>query len=106
VATSPAFRGRPIGRADGPDRASRGHFSKKALTFQKSTRGPESLSGYFAKNSSYFFEINPQSSTDVLRVFYKKNLTFFGNQPALHKPSHHFYEILLGFFSNQRTVQL
>jgi hypothetical protein len=33
VATSPAFRGRSIGRADSPDRADHGFFAKKALLF-------------------------------------------------------------------------
>ena len=50
VATSPAFRGRSIGRADGPDRASRGRFTK---------------------NSFKFSEINPRSRRP-LRFFYKK----------------------------------
>ena len=38
-----------------------------------------------------FFEINPQSRTDALRVFCKKNLTFSENRPVLHKPSHYFF---------------
>ena len=65
-------------------------FRKNPSTFRKSTRDPESLSGYFARNSSNFFEINPQSRTDALRVFCKKTLTFSENRPVLHKPSHHF----------------
>ena len=65
-------------------------FRKNPSTFRKSTRDPESLSGYFARNSSDFFEINPQSRTDALRVFCKKTLTFSENRPVLHKPSHHF----------------
>ena len=73
-------------------------FQKNPSFFRKSTRAPESLSGYFAKNTSDYFEINPWSRTDGLRVFFKKPLIFVENQPALHKPSHHFYEILLGFF--------
>jgi len=67
-ATSSAFRGRSIGRADGPDRASRGHFSKKPF---------------------YFSEINPRSRVP-LRIFCKKLLRFFWNQPAVQKPSHRF----------------
>ena len=65
-------------------------FRKNPSTFRKSTRDPESLSGYFARNSSDFFEINPQSRTDALRVFCKKTLTFSKNRPVLHKPSHRF----------------
>jgi len=47
VATSPAVPGRPIGRADGPDRAFLSHFAKQSLDFReinpwKSTRGPAS----------------------------------------------------------------
>ena len=65
-------------------------FRKNPSTFRKSTRDPESLSGYFARNSSDFFEINPQSRTDALRVFCKKTLTFSENRPVLYKPSHYF----------------
>ena len=36
-------------------------FLKPPSIFQKSTRAPEALSVYFAKNTSYYFEINPQS---------------------------------------------
>ena len=49
-ATSPDFRGRSIGRADGPDRASRSHFTKNPF------------------NCS---EINPRSR-GTLRIFCKK----------------------------------
>ena len=48
-ATSPAFSGRSIGRVDGPDRASSGHFAKNPSVFRKSTRAPEALSVYFQK---------------------------------------------------------
>ena len=61
MATSAAFRGRPIGRADGPDRTSRGHFSKKPFCFS---------------------EINPRSRFS-LRIFCKKLLGLFENQPAV-----------------------
>ena len=52
-------------------------FRKNPSTFRKSTRDPESLSGYFARNSSDYFEINPQSRTDALRVFLQKNPYLF-----------------------------
>ena len=60
-ATSPAFRGRSIGRADGPDRASRSHFTKNPF------------------NCS---EINPRYR-GTLRIFCKKHLIIFLNQPAV-----------------------
>ena len=61
VATSPAFRGRSIGRADGPDRASRGRFMKNPFKFSK---------------------INPRSRRS-LRIFYKKYLVLFPNQRSV-----------------------
>jgi len=64
-ATSPAFRCRSIGRADGPDRAIRGHFTKKPFNFS---------------------EINPRSR-DPLRIFCKKHLRLFPNQPAVPQAS-------------------
>ena len=47
-------------------------FQKNPSFFLKSTRAPESLSGYFAKNTSYYFEINPRSRTDGCRFFFSK----------------------------------
>ena len=93
-------------------------FRKNPSTFRKSTRDPESLSGYFARNSSDFFEINPQSRTDALRVFCKKTLTFSENRPVLHKPSHHFLRkppriflkstysptLIISFFSKKKRL--
>ena len=61
VATSPAFRGRSIGRADGLDRASRGRFTKNPFKFS---------------------EINPRSRRP-LRIFYKKRLVLFPNQRSV-----------------------
>jgi hypothetical protein len=61
VATSPAIPGRRIGRADGPDRASFGHFAKKFLIFN---------------------EINPQSSL-LSQTFLRKNPKLFPKQPAV-----------------------
>jgi hypothetical protein len=55
VAMSSAFRGRQIGRADVPDRASHGYFVKKPF---------------------YFSEINPRS-TGPLSIFYEKHLILF-----------------------------
>jgi hypothetical protein len=55
VATSSAVPGRRIGRADGPDEASFGHF---------------------VKNSSIFNEINPQSGLSSQTFFVKKSKTF------------------------------
>ena len=49
---------------------------KTSLSFRKSTHAPESLSGYFAKNTSDYFEINPRSRTDGLRVFFQKTPYF------------------------------
>jgi len=60
-ATSRAFPGRSIGRADGPDRASRSHFTKNPF------------------NCS---EINPRYR-GTLRIFCKKHLILFPNQPAV-----------------------
>ena len=62
VATSPAFLGRSIGRADGPDRASRGLFSKKTSSFSR---------------------INPQYRPP-LRFFFKKALELCSPSPASH----------------------
>ena len=61
VATSPAFRGRSIGRADGPDRPILGRFTKNPLKFS---------------------EINPHSRRP-LRIFYKKRLVLFSNQRSV-----------------------
>ena len=61
VATSSAFRGRSIGRADGPDRASRGRFTKNPFKFS---------------------EINPRSRRP-LRIFYKKRPVLFPNQRSV-----------------------
>ena len=60
-ATSRAFRGRSIGRADGPDRSIRGHFTK---------------------NPFYVSEINPRSRGPLI-IFCKKHLRLFPNQPAV-----------------------
>ena len=60
-ATSRVFRGRSIGRADGLDRAIHCHFTKKPF---------------------YFSEINPRSR-GPLRIFCKKHLRLFPNQPAV-----------------------
>ena len=57
VATSPAFPGHRIGRADGPDRASLGLFAKKPLNFSR---------------------INPQSRPP-LSFFFKKALELYRN---------------------------
>ena len=61
VATSPAFRGRSIGRADGPNRVSCGRFTKNPFKFSK---------------------INPCSRRS-LRNFYKKRLVLFPNQRSV-----------------------
>jgi hypothetical protein len=61
VATSPAFRGRSIGHADGPDRADHGFFAKKPFCFSK---------------------INPRS-TSPLSIFCENHLRFFRNQPVV-----------------------
>jgi hypothetical protein len=61
VATSPAFVGRLISRANESDRASLGHFLKKP---------------------SHFIEINLQS-TPSLSFFPKKNLELYRNKPAV-----------------------
>ena len=100
-ATSRAFRGRSIRRADGPDRASRGHFSKQFFYFLKinpRSRGPLSIfckktpqiiskstrsldrmgSGFFANKTFSLSKINP-CSRDPLNNFYEKLLRFFSN---------------------------
>jgi len=107
VATSRAFRGRPIGHADGLDRAIRGHFTKNPFNFS---------------------EINPRSR-GPLRIFFKKHLRLFPNQPAVQNgwalfffakktftlskinprsrnTLSNFCENLLRFFSNQNTCHL
>jgi len=63
---------------------------KTPLTVRKSTRAPESLSEYVSKNTSYYFQINPQSRTDGLWFFCKKDLHFIENQPALQRHSQQF----------------
>ena len=65
VATSPAFPGRPIGRAKGMDLPFPSHFAKK---------------------SSDFKEINPQSNLLSQNILQKKTLNFFRNQPAVQCP--------------------
>ena len=79
---------------------------KTPLTVRKSTRATEALSEYFAKNTSYYFQINPQSRTDGLWFFCKKDLHFIENQPALQRHSQQFCENLLRFFSNQNIGHL
>jgi hypothetical protein len=66
VATSSAVPGRRIGRADGPDEASFGHF---------------------VKNSSIFNEINPQSGLPSQTFFVKKTQNFskINLQSNLHR---------------------
>jgi len=116
VATSRAVPGRRIGRADGPDRAKRGHFMKNPFNFlemnsrsrsplriffkkhlrlfpnkpaiqngwalfflqkrpslyRKSTRAPETLSEFFSKISSDFYQIKIQANFDYICFFLKK----------------------------------
>ena len=92
-------------------------FRKNPSTFRKSTRDPESLSGYFARNSSDFFEINPQSRTDALWVFLQKNPYLFRKStrapqtlsPFFAKTSSDFSQINIQsnfdyiFFSKKKT---
>jgi len=89
-ATSRAFRDRLIGRADGPDRASRGSLRKPSYIFRKSTRAPDVLSDFFTKNASCYFQIDARSRTDAHWFVCKKDLHFIEIQPALHRHSHHF----------------
>ena len=93
-------------------------FRKNPSAFQKSTRDPESLSGYFARNSSDFFEINPQSRTDALRVFLQKKPYLFRKStrapqtlsPFFAKTSSDFSQINIQFnfdyifFSQKKNV--
>ena len=65
-------------------------FQKNPSVFRKSTCAPEALSVYFAKNTSDYFEINPQSRSDGLRVFCKQDLLSIENQPVLQRPSQQF----------------
>jgi hypothetical protein len=51
-------------------------FQKSPSFFRKSTRAPQALSIYFAKTTSDYCEINPQSRSDGFRVFCKKDLLF------------------------------
>jgi hypothetical protein len=79
-------------------------LQKSPYVFRKSTHVPQALSVYFAKSTSYYFEINPQSRSDGLRVFFQK-------RPFLYRKSTHipetlcfFCENLLRSFSNQPTM--
>ena len=91
VTTSPIFRGRSIGRADGPDRASRGRFTKNPFQFSKiNPRSSRPLRFFFTKNASCYFQIDAQSRTDAHWFVCKKDLHFIEIQPALHRHSHHF----------------
>jgi hypothetical protein len=101
VATSSAFRGCRIGCADGIDRASHGYFTKRPFYFLKSTHAPQSLSVYFSKNTSYYFEINPQSTSDGLRGFSKKTFSLLKINPRSRDTQFFFCENILRFFSNQ-----
>jgi hypothetical protein len=61
VATSPTFLDRPIGRADGPDRAITGLFTKEPSnsgTIEPAVQPP--LSAFLSKKPSTFFEIDLQ----------------------------------------------
>ena len=89
-ATSRGFHGRWIGRADGPDQASCGHFSKKPLCFLEinpRSRGPLSI---FFKKHLRLFRNQPAVQIGWLRVFCKEDLIFIENQPALQRPSQQF----------------
>ena len=62
--TSPAFSGRRIDRANGPDLAFSGHFAQKYSNFlgiQPAVHSP--LSKSFSNKPLKFSEINPQSTT-------------------------------------------
>jgi len=92
-------------------------FQKNPSAFRKSTCDPEFLSGYFARNSD-FFEINPQSRTDALRVFLQKNPYLFRKStrapqtlsPIFAKTSSDFSQINIQsnfdyiFFSKKKNV--
>jgi len=83
VATSPAFPGRPIGRANGLDLPFPGHFAKKILGLYRNQPAVQPLLlENFAKKPSTFSGINPQSN--VLSVlFVKKTSNFSEIQPAI-----------------------
>ena len=65
---------------------------KTPLTVRKSTRATEALSEYFAKNTSYYFQINPQSRTDGLWFFLQK-------RPSLYRKSTRAPETLSAIFT-------
>ena len=83
VATSAAFRGRPIGHADGSDRASRGHFSKKPFYFSKNNPRSKAPHRIFCKKFLILFRNQPVVQNGV---YCRKTLIFLENQPALHEP--------------------
>ena len=83
-------------------------FFKKTLPFSENQPVFQSSSqDILQKNTSDYFEINPQSRTDGLRVFFsKKPLSLSKISPCSTNPLIIFYANLLGFFSNQHTGQL
>ena len=70
---SPAFRGRSIGRVDGPDRASNGHFAKKILLFFENQ---PSLQRPF----QYIFQKTPQTISKSTRSLDRMGYWFFANK--------------------------
>jgi hypothetical protein len=71
-------------------------LQKRPSIFWNSTHASQALSVYFAKSTSYYFEINPQYRSDGLQFLYKKDL-FIENQPALQRHSVFFARNSLDF---------
>ena len=77
VATSPAFPGRPIGRAKGLDLPFPGHFAKKSSDFKEINPQSNLLSqNILQKNPQFFFKINPQSNVLSQLFLQKKTRNF------------------------------
>ena len=86
-ATSPAFPGRRISRANGPDLAFPGHFANKSSNFIEINPQANLLSQeILQKNPKYFFKINPWSNFLSQFFLQKKPQTFQKYDPP-SKPS-------------------
>ena len=78
-ATSPAFPGRRISRANGPDLAFPGHFANKSSEFIEINPRSNLLSQKILQKNPKYFSKSTRGPTSSLSSFCKKTLEFFKN---------------------------
>ena len=82
-ATSPAFPGRRISRADGPNLAFPGHFANKSSDFIEINPRSNLLSQKILQKNPKYFSKSTRGPTSSLSSFCKKPPNFSGLQPAV-----------------------